>query len=131
MSSAAFTGAAEPVVSPVHQFVAELHGFERQLRGAFAAGGRLQVAAVEAQAAEGLSPVAGHQVLAAITAAQTAISEALTQAAGGHRLIERLGRSMAYDVQAYGEGTKPPEQVFSPLGARLDPRLDPHLDEVR
>lgn len=103
--------------------MAELHGFERLLRNTFAAGGRLQTAAVEAQAAEGLSPVAGHQVLRAITAAQAAVGEAIAQSAGGHRLVEQLGRSLQHDVHAYGEGTKPPQddgRIFPALGRGLD-----------
>lgn len=105
------SAANEPVLDPVAQLVAELVGFERSLRSLFAAGGRLSTVAAEAQAAEGLSLVAGHQVFASISGAQGSVADAIGRIATAHRQLEVLGRQLGRDVTGYGE-LKPPAPGF-------------------
>lgn len=90
------------------RLVAELHTFERLLGEAFACGGRLAAAAINAQTSERLSITAGHQVLSAISAANQAVSDAVMRTAQGHRLLEALGQRLGHDPVAYGDVVKPP-----------------------
>lgn len=93
---------------PRHELlVAELHRFERLLGEAFAAGGALQATAVAAQRERGYSSIVGHQVLAAISAANLSVSGAITSTADGHRRLEAIGKALGLDVIAYGDGVKP------------------------
>lgn len=89
-----------------------LHEFERNLQAAFSTGGQLQSALTQAQIEAGLSPTAGHQVIASISSANQMISGALGSSAEGHRLIERLGKSLGYDIVQYGDGIKNPAPGF-------------------
>lgn len=94
----------------------ELRGFEHLLRAAYAAGGRLAVAAAEAQASERLSVTCGHQVLTAISGANVEVAEAIARGAQAHRLLETLARQLGKDVTAYGDEHKYPGDGARPSG---------------
>ena len=97
----------------------DLHAYEKLLQALFAKGGELSTSAILAQVGRNLSPVAGHQVLAAISNAQLLTSSALGQVAEAHRMLEMLGRKLGIDVQAFGDVLKPPASAIGvePYGA--------------
>lgn len=88
--------------------VAELHTYERLLQALYAKGGELATAAIEAQSARNISPVAGHQIIASLSQAQLMVSTALSHTADSHRQLEILGRKLGIDVSAFGDVLKPP-----------------------
>jgi hypothetical protein len=92
----------------VEVLVSELHAYERLLQGLYAKGGELACAAIAAQEKQNVSPVAGHQILAAISNAQLMVASALGHMAEGHRQLETLGRKLGFDVSAFGDVLKPP-----------------------
>jgi len=92
----------------VTDLVSELHGYETMLQSLYAQGGRLATAAIAAQTDRNLSPVAGYQILTAISNAQLMVSTAMGRIAEAHRQLEYLGRMLGYDVQAFGDVLKPP-----------------------
>src|SRR3546814_5060786 len=69
-----------------------LFGYEHLLQRLFSEGGRLASAAVAAQSHENLSPVAGHQILSAISNAQLSVSGAIGHMAEGHRQLEFMAQ---------------------------------------
>lgn len=97
----------------------DLHAYEKLLQALFAKGGELSTSAILAQVGRNLSPVAGHQVLAAISNAQLLTSNALGHIAEAHRMLETLGRKLGIDVQAFGDVLKPPARAIGaePPGA--------------
>ncbi|WP_298672562.1 hypothetical protein [uncultured Sphingomonas sp.] len=84
-------------------FVGEYRAYERSLRAVFASGGRVAAAAAEAQASQPLSPIAGHQVFAAISHANVSITDAISKIAEGHRVLEVMAGKMGVDITAYGD----------------------------
>ncbi|MES2753162.1 MAG: hypothetical protein V4659_00705 [Pseudomonadota bacterium] len=92
--------------------VGDLQAFERSLRACFAAAGRLTQSAAEADAEQNLGGLAGHQIYGSIATAQIGISTAITATATGHRQLATLGKKLGFDVQAWGDGQKPPEEPF-------------------
>ena len=93
--------------------VRSLHEFESLLRRTLAAGGQVAAAMASASEAEGLSAVAGHQVFASITDANSNVSSALTDVAKGHRLLEGLAGRLGYSTVGYGDGQKDPSFAFT------------------
>lgn len=91
------------------RLVNALHAYEQLLQALFSNGGHLAVAAIEAQTGENISPICGHQVLAAISNAQLMVAGALGHVADGHRQLEVLGRKLGIDVTDFGDVLKPPE----------------------
>jgi hypothetical protein len=89
----------------------DLHGYETLLQALFAKGGELSTSAIRAQVAGNLSPIAGHQVLGAISHAQLLTSNALGHIAQAHRMLETLGRKLGIDVHAFGDVLKPPART--------------------
>lgn len=85
-----------------------LFDYEKQLQRLFAGGGRLVSALVAAQAGQNLSPVAGHQVLSAVSEAQLAVSGAIRHMAEGHRQLEVMALKFGFDPEAYGDVLKQP-----------------------
>lgn len=96
----------------IRTLVAELHGYEAQLRAVYASAGRLAIAAAVAQESNNLSPTCGHRVLAAIGASSVEVVDALGQAARAHELLETLGRKLGLDTTAYGDTYKEPKTFF-------------------
>lgn len=90
-------------VDPVKSLINELHGFERLIRRAIGASGRLTTAAAEAQSYQGLSVTAGHEIYGLIFGSQARLGEALSEISNAHRRLELLGRKIGYDVTALGE----------------------------
>lgn len=101
----------------VAELVDELHAFENLLRDSYAAGARVSAAFAAAQKAEKLSPVAGHQFVAAISNAGVQACGALSATADAHRLLEKLGMRLGFDVAAYGDGQKDPKEEIFTSGA--------------
>lgn len=85
-----------------------LFGYERLLQQLFSEGGRLATAVVAAQAHENLSPVAGHQILSAISNAQLSVSGAIGHMAEGHRQLEVMAQKLGIDAEAFGDVIKRP-----------------------
>lgn len=108
-SSRGFSTDGDKRDAAVGQLVASLFSYEELLQRIFAEGGRLATAAIEAQAGQNLSPLAGHQILAAISNAQVAVTGALRHMAEGHRLLETLGQNLGMDVEAFGDVIKRPK----------------------
>ena len=100
----------------VAELVDELHAFENLLRESYAAGARVATAFAAAQKAEKLSPVAGHQFVAAIGNANVQACAALSTTADAHRLLEKLGTRLGFDVSAYGDVRKDPEETIFTKG---------------
>lgn len=71
-----------------------LFGYEHLLQRLFSEGGRLASAVVAAQSHENLSPVAGHQILSAISNAQLSVSGAIGHMAEGHRQLEFMAQKL-------------------------------------
>ncbi|MFT4054923.1 MAG: hypothetical protein QM681_10485 [Novosphingobium sp.] len=92
----------------VNALVTDLRAYERLLQSLFAKGGELSTAAIIAQAGQNVSPIAGHQILTAISNAQLMTSTALGHIAQAHRELEALGRKLGIDLSAYGDVMKPP-----------------------
>lgn len=80
------------------------------LQALYAKGGELATSAIVAQAGHNMSPIAGHQVLAAISNAQLMTSSALSHIAQAHRDLEVLGRKLGIDPAAFGDVLKPPAE---------------------
>jgi len=106
-----------PRGAAVAELVGELHAFENLLRDSYAAGARVSAAFAAAQKAEKLSPVAGHQFVAAISNAGVQACGALSATADAHRLLEKLGMRLGFDVSAYGDGQKDPKEEIFTSGA--------------
>lgn len=85
-----------------------LHDYERLLQALYAKGGELATAAILTQAGYKLAPVAGHQVLTALSNAQLMTSTALGHIAQAHRDLEVLARKLGIDVTGFGDVLKPP-----------------------
>ena len=105
-----------PRGAAVAELVGELHAFENLLRDSYAAGARVSAAFAAAQKAEKLSPVAGHQFVAAISNAGVQACGALSATADAHRLLEKLGMRLGFDVKAYGDGGKDPQEAIFTTG---------------
>ena len=102
------------------ELVNELHALENLLRESYAAGARVSAAFAAAQKAEKLSPVAGHQFVVAISNAGVQACGALSATADAHRLLEKLGMRLGFDVSAYGDGQKDPkEEIFTSGALRI------------
>lgn len=107
------TETSRPAGGPeVAALASDLHAYEKLLQALFAKGGELSTSAILAQVGRNISPVAGHQVLAAISNAQLLTSSALGHIAEAHRMLEALGRRLGIDVQAFGDVLKPPESAI-------------------
>jgi len=100
-------GSSSPTDASVAQLVYALHAYEALLQVLFAKGGELAMAAIAAQSGENVSPISGHQVLAAISNAQLLVAGALGHMADGHRQLEVLGRKLGIDVSGFGDVLKP------------------------
>src|SRR3546814_17013256 len=87
-----------------------LFGYEHLLQRLFSEGGRLASAAVAAQSHENLSPVAGHQILSAISNAQLSVSGAIGHMAEGHRQLEFMAQKLGIDPDAFGDVIKRPNR---------------------
>jgi hypothetical protein len=98
----------DAAIDPTLRLAGELRGYENLLRATYAAGGRLATAAAEAQASRRLSVICGHQVLAAISAANVEVAEAIAHGAHAHRLLDALARQLGVDTSAYGDEHKYP-----------------------
>src|SRR3546814_19343559 len=83
-----------------------LFGYEHLLQRLFSEGGRLASAVVAAQSHENLSPVAGHQILSAISNAQLSVSGAIGHMAEGHRQLEFMAQKLGIDPEAFGDVIK-------------------------
>lgn len=104
-------GQCKPAPGPAPGIAAlagDLHAYEKLLQALFAKGGELSTSAILAQVGGNLSPLAGHQVLTAISHAQLQTSNALGHIAEAHRMLEALGRKLGIDVDAFGDVLKPP-----------------------
>src|SRR3546814_15807105 len=91
-----------------------LFGYEHLLQRLFSEGGRLASAVVAAQSHDNLSPVAGHQILSAISNAQLSVSSAIRHMSAGHRPPEFMAQQLGLDPESFGAVLKPPT---SPLRA--------------
>ncbi len=80
------------------------------LQALYAKGGELATAAIVAQAGQNVSPIAGHQILTAISNAQLMASGALGHIAQAHRRLETLAHKLGIDVSAFGDVLKPPAE---------------------
>lgn len=103
----------------VATLASDLHAYEKLLQTLFAKGGELSTSAILAQIGRNVSPVAGHQVLAAISNAQLLASSALGHVAEAHRMLEVLGRKLGIDVEAFGDVLKPPSSAIGADQPRL------------
>lgn len=72
----------------------------------FAATGKLMTALVDARIEQGLSPIVGKQIRAAIAQVVANVSEGLGNTGNAHRLLEQLGKSRGLDVTMYGDVDK-------------------------
>jgi hypothetical protein len=98
----------------------DLHAYEKLLQALYAKGGELATAAILAQAGHNLSPVAGHQILTAISNAQLMTSTALGHMAQAHRDLEVLARKLGIDITGFGDVLKEPtsgERAMTGLAA--------------
>jgi hypothetical protein len=95
-----------------------LFGYENLLQRLFSEGGRLASAVVAAQSRENLSPVAGHQILSAISNAQLSVSGAIGHMAEGHRQLEFMAQKLGIDPEAFGDVIKRPNSArgATPIG---------------
>lgn len=94
-----------------------LFGYENLLQRLFSEGGRLASAMVAAQSHENLSPVAGHQILSAISNAQLSVSGAIGYMAEGHRQLEVMAQKLGIDPAAFGDVIKQPAaRGATPIG---------------
>jgi len=105
----------------VANVAARLRQFENLLDEAFAVGGTLASALVEARQSHALSAVVGHKAFAAIAEAQLAVTHARGHSVAGHRFLDRIADALAIDVSMFGDGGKPPMpgMVDEPEHARV------------
>lgn len=97
----------------VAALASDLHAYETLLQALFAKGGELSTSAIIAQIGRNLSPVAGHQILTAISNAQLLTSTAIGHIAEAHRQLEVLGRKLGIEVHAFGDVLKQPSSGIS------------------
>ncbi len=112
-----FSSSAEAPDAHVTELVAALVGYEQLLQRLFSEGGRLATAVVAAQARENLSPLAGHQILSAISNAQLSVTGAIGHMAEGHRQLEVMAAKLGIDPEAFGDVIKRPSaRASGPIG---------------
>jgi hypothetical protein len=105
------------MVDATTRMVALLHQLERHIDGAIAIGGQLSTALVEARVERGLSATVGQPVFREIAQAQVALATARGSTVDMHRALERVGKALGIDVQAYGDGGKVGEWLPALFGA--------------
>lgn len=87
---------------------------ETQLDEAFATGGELVAALPRARAESRLPAIAGQGAYELLAQAIVAIGAARGHTVAGHRVLEKVGRTIGYDAD-YGDNRPKPE--FYPTGA--------------
>ncbi|MCT8001720.1 hypothetical protein NZL82_07485 [Sphingomonas sanguinis] len=83
---------------------------ENDLDAAFATAGALAVALPQARAEAKLSAVVGQHAFELLSQAMLAIGQARGAAVQSHRVLEKVGKTIGFDADDYGDTRpKPPE----------------------
>jgi len=86
---------------------------EAQLDAAFATSGELLAALPRARAEANLPAIAGHSAFELFSQTALAIGTARGHTVAGHRVVEKVGRQIGYEVSFGDERPKPD---FAPTG---------------
>lgn len=89
---------------------------EEQLDAAFATSGELAAALPRARTAARLPAIAGQQAFELVSQAMMAIGAARGHTVQGHRVLEKVGRTIGYDAD-YGDTRPKPD--FMPGGSAV------------
>lgn len=88
-----------------------LDAYEQSIAQARGSALALGMALLEAQKDRRLAPVVGRQALAAVTASQGGLDDALRHADAAHRAVATVAKFLGFDPSAYG-AQKGPGDVF-------------------
>lgn len=90
-----------------------LRQFEDLLDQAFAVGGALASALVEARRSHALSAVVGQKAFTAIAEAQLAVTQARGHSVAGHRFLDRVADALGIEPALFGDTGKSPSALLA------------------
>ncbi|MET4896358.1 hypothetical protein RN629_04175 [Sphingomonadaceae bacterium jetA1] len=90
---------------------------EKELDAAFATAGELATALPRARTAARLSAVVGQHAFEALSQTMLAIGHARGHAVQSHRVLDKVGKTIGFDADDYGDNRPKPPEVAGALTA--------------